>query len=174
MDLLAVMQKRRSIRNYTDEIISRETVEQVLQAGLLAPSSRNHKPCEFITVQDRDRLQKLSKAKAAGSGMLAQAACAIVVLADAEKSDVWTEDAAIAMTYMHLMAVNLGLGSCWIQCRLRESQQGNSTEDYVRQLLSVPSQYRVEAILSLGVPEEPPIPYVPEPSETAKLHQEIF
>lgn len=47
--------------------------------------------------------------------MLAGAKAAILVFADPEKTDVWTEDCAIAMSNMHLMAHHLGLGSCWIQ-----------------------------------------------------------
>ena len=46
--------------------------------------------------------------------MLAGASVAIVVIADPEKTDVWTEDCSIVMSNMHNMAHDLGLGSCWI------------------------------------------------------------
>ena len=62
MTLLDVMLKRRSIRKYTDDKISDEDLNKILTAGLLAPTSRNRKPCEFIVVKDKDTLKKLSKA----------------------------------------------------------------------------------------------------------------
>ena len=73
--------------------------------------------------------------------MLAGAKAAILVFADPEKTDVWTEDCAIAMSNMHLMAHHLGLGSCWIQGRLRQAENGTSTEAFCRALLSVPARY---------------------------------
>lgn len=62
--------------------------------------------------------------------MLSGAKAAILVFADPEKTDVWTEDCAIAMSNMHLMAHHLGLGSCWIQGRLRQAEDGTSTEAF--------------------------------------------
>ena len=47
MDLLDVMLKRRSVRKYTDEEIPNEKMNRIIQAGLLAPTSRNLKPCNF-------------------------------------------------------------------------------------------------------------------------------
>lgn len=174
MELFDVMVKRRSVRKYTDEKIPADKLEKILQAALLAPTSRNICPCEFIVVQNEETLQKLAKAKNAGSAMLADAACAIVVVGDSEKSDVWCEDCSIAMTYMHLMATNLGLGSCWIQCRLRQSSDGRSAGDYVRELLSIPEKYCVEAILALGNTESFPEAKDISKLKTEKIHNERF
>ncbi len=174
MELFDVMVKRRSVRNYTDEKIPADKLEKILQAALLAPTSRNICPCEFIVVQDDETLQKLSKAKNAGSAMIAQAACAIVVVGDGEKTDVWCEDCSIAMTYMHIMATDLGLGSCWVQCRLRRSSDGRSAENYVRELLSIPENYCVEAILALGIPESFPEANDIDKLKLEKIHREKF
>ncbi len=75
-------------------------------------------------------------------------------MADENKSDVWIEDAAIATTIAHLSASSLGLGSCWVQVRNRYAQNEISTEEYVRDLLDIPTNMRVEAILALGYPDE--------------------
>ena len=107
--------------------------------------------------------------------MLENAGCAIVVFADPEKTDVWTEDCSIAMSNMHLMADSLGLGSCWIQGRLRETESGISTEQYCRDLLEVPNNYVLEAILSVGIlKEEHPKAYTLEELKMDKVHWEIF
>ncbi|WP_233126289.1 nitroreductase family protein [Methanobrevibacter sp. 87.7] len=149
-----IMLKRRSIRKYTDEDISDDKIEKIIDAGLLAPSSRNRKPCEFIVIKNKDMLEKLSHAKAAGSKMLANANTAIAVFADSNKADTWVEDASIALTYMDLMAVNLGIGTCWTQMHLRFSKDDVDSEEFVRNLLSIEDKYRIVGILSLGIPSE--------------------
>ena len=70
MKLLETMLSRRSIRQYTEEAIPEEKLNMILQAGLLAPTSRNIKPCEFYVIRNKDILMKLSQAKAMGAAML--------------------------------------------------------------------------------------------------------
>lgn len=174
MNLLEVMLKRRSIRKYTGEKISEDKIEKILQAGLMSFSGRNLDPWEFIVVKDREILKLLSKTKKAGSAMLSDADCAIVVVGDMNKTDVWTEDCSIAMTYMHMMATDQGVGSCWIQCRLRESVDGQNSEEYVRSVLNIPDNYGVEAILSLGIPEQEREPKVISDIQLNKIHENKF
>ena len=63
MDLLDVMLKRRSVRKYTDEEIPREKLNKILQAGLLAPTSRNLKPCNFLMIENKETLKKNQQIK---------------------------------------------------------------------------------------------------------------
>lgn len=158
MELLKLLQRRRSIRKYTDERISDETLEKILQAGLLAPSSRAIYPVELVAVRDKEMLSKLSECKAAGAAMLKNADAAIVVIGDTAKSDAWIEDCSITMTLMMLEATEQGVGNCWVQCRGRQTAEGTSTEERVRALLGIPESYGVLAILSLGMPAEEPEP----------------
>lgn len=174
MELLQILQNRGSVRTYTGEPISEESLNLVLQAGLLSPSGRNRRPWELVVVRDKDTLQKLSKCRDHGAAMLAGADTAIVVFADPEKTDVWTEDASIIMTCMHIMADSLGLGSCWIQGRGRVAEDGRTTEEYVAELLSVPENYKIEAILSLGMPASHPEPKKLEDLMMEKVHREKF
>lgn len=174
MDLLEMMRTRRSIRKYTQEPIGEDKVEQILTAGLLSASGRGVRPWEFILVKEKETLQKMSESRVGSAKMLAGADCAIVVITDAEKTDVWTEDASIAMANMHLMAHSLGVGSCWIQGRLREASDGRTTEEYLRSILEYPETYHLEAILSLGVPAEEKQPYEIETLPMEKIHREHF
>lgn len=98
MELLEILQKRRSVRKYTAENISQDKLEKILQAGLLAPSSRAIYPVELVAVRDKEMLRKLSECKAAGAAMLKNADAAIVVVGDTAKSDAWIEDCSITMT----------------------------------------------------------------------------
>lgn len=156
MSFLEILQNRHSVRKYTGEKIPDAALQQVIQAGLLSPSSRSICPWELIVVRDPQTLQKMSECREGAAKMLAGASAAIVVIGDAEKSDVWVEDCSIVMSNMHLMADSLGLGSCWIQGRLRKAENGQSTEDYLREVLGYPAGYALEAILSLGMPSTHP------------------
>ena len=112
--MLNTILHRRSVRQYTDEPIPENKMEAILYAGLAAASSKNRRPWEFIVVQDRNMLDKLSTCRPGAAGLLGKCKAAIVVAADAELVDVWVEDCASAITQMHLMADALGVGSCWI------------------------------------------------------------
>ena len=154
-EFLKVLQKRRSVRSYSGEPVPMEKLNMILEAGMLAPSSRAIRPHELIVVRHKQKLISLSGCRMGGSArMLAGADLAIVVVGDEEKSDVWTEDCCVVMENMHLMASALGVGSCWIQGRLREAMDGETTEEFVRNILQYPAECRLEAILSLGMPEE--------------------
>ena len=151
--LLDTILKRRSNRDYTDEKISKDKLEKIIQAGLLAPTSRNRKPCELVVVQDKQTLKKLSKSKKSGSAMIEKCHTAIVVFADSQKADTWIEDSSIMLAYMDLMANELGIGSCWCQSHLRYTFEGKSSEVYIRELFEKEENYRIVGILSLGIPK---------------------
>ena len=174
-ELLQIMLNRRSVRKYTGEAIPEEKLKLILQAGLASATSKNRKPWEFVVVQEKATLQALAKCRAGAAGMLEKAGCAIVVFADILVTpDVWAEDCSIAMSNMHLMADALWLGSCWIQGRLRETAEGQSTEKYCQKLLGVPENFALEAILSIGVPTERPKGYTSEDLKEEKIHWEKF
>lgn len=174
MNLLEMMYNRRSVRKYTGEPIPKDKIETILKAGLLSASGRRIRPWEFIAVQDKETLSSLSQCRDGAAKMLEGADCAIVVLAKEGKTDVWVEDCSIAMANMHLMADSLGIGSCWIQGRLRETACGGSTEDFVKKLLAIPEDYHLEAILSLGMPEHKPSGYTENDLLFEKVHYEKF
>ena len=124
---------------------------------------------------DKDKLIQLSGCRLKGtSRMLAGADAAIVVLGDETKSDVWVEDCSIVMANMHLMASALGVGSCWIQGRNRDAIDGETTEEFLRPILRFPDNYRLEAILALGMPEEETPVRSPESLPFEKVHINQF
>ena len=174
-DLLQIMLNRRSVRKYTGESIPEDKLKLILQAGLSSATSKNRKPWEFVVVQEKEALQKLAKCRVGTGKMLETAGCAIVVFADTNITpDVWVEDGSIAMSNMHLMADALGLGSCWIQGRCREAENGQTTEEFCRELLGVPEHLALLAILSVGVPEERPVAHTEEELLESKIHYEKF
>ena len=88
----------------------------------------------------RQTITRLKTYKKHGTTALESAPLAIVVAADAEKSDVWVEDASIAATFLQVEAEALGLGSNWIQLRRRESD-AEPSETAFRRELGLPDHY---------------------------------
>ena len=162
-ELLSLLLTRRSVRRYTGDPIPPETLRAVVTTGLLSPSSRNRRPWRLVVVQDRDTLEALSHCRQGSAQMLAGAGAAILVFARPAESDVWTEDCAILMSNLHLAAHSQGLGSCWIQGRLRQAEDGRTTEAFCRERLALP------AILSLGIPAESPPPHTLEEADWGKV-----
>ena len=174
MDIIEVMRKRRSIRSYTGESVPDEIVEKVLQAGMLSPSGHGRRSWEFIVVKDRETLDKLSLCRQNTVKMLQGGDVAIVVIGDAELSDMWVEDCSIAMANMHLAADSLGVGSCWVQVRCRKTASGEDSGEYIRSILGFPEKYMAEAILALGMPAEHPAPRELSDLPAEKIHYEKF
>ena len=145
-----LIQKRRSMRKFTEEELTQEEVVTLLKAGLMAPSSKGSTCWQFIVVDDKQTLEKLSGCKKVGSTFLKDASLAIVVVADPLASDVWIEDASIASIYIQLQAEDLGLGSCWIQLRERFSPEGVPSNEYVHEVLDLPLQLQALSIIALG------------------------
>jgi nitroreductase len=165
---------RRSVRQYTGESLLPEAVEQIMKTALTAPSAKNSRPCQFVLVEDKETLKKLSACKPTGAAFVAHCALAVVVLSDCLKSTAYLQDASIASTYIQLQAEDLGLGSCWVQVIGRETESGYDSEQYIRDLLDIPLQLAVACIVAIGHKAN-----VPEPHNEAgllweKLHIEKF
>lgn len=141
---------RRSIRHYTSEPISAEDVKLILEAGLLAPTSKSSRSWQFIAVDDRSMLDRLAQCKPMAAVPIERCALAVVVAADPTLSDPWIEDASIAAAYMQLQAADLGLGSCWIQVRGRFTADNIPSEEYVQELLGIPETISVLCIMTFG------------------------
>lgn len=157
--MLDLLRARRSVRSYTKEEISPETLALLQEAILRSPSSRGRDPWEFIFVTDKTLLQELSTVRAHGSNFLQDAALGVAILGDENTADTWVEDCSIAAIILQLACESLGLGSCWVQIRMREDASGATSETRVRQILNVPDHLRVESIISIGHPAQKGTPH---------------
>ena len=169
-----LIRKRRSIRRFRDQPVEPEKVDRLLEAALRAPSSRSLNPWEFVVVDDRPLLEKLAGCKPHGAGFLAQAPLGIVVCADPARCDVWVEDCAIAVTFIQLMAVALGLGSCWIQVRKRTHASGCPARDDIARHLDLPDRLAVEAMIAIGYPAHPKAGHARDTLLFERVHRNGF
>ena len=163
------MLKRRSTRTFNDEPVTKDELDKILHAALLAPTSMNRKPCNFLVVERKETLQELSKSKNHGAELIANADKAIVVIADTMIADTWCEDSSIALTYMHLMAAELNLGSCWVQVHLRD-KDGMDAEEVVREIVKIDNHYRIVGILAIGHSDNIPEPHTLDDIDKNKIH----
>ncbi len=176
MELLEIMRHRRSVRHFTGEAVPEDKLKKILEAGLLSASGKGRRPWELIVVRDKILLGELAKSRdnAANQRMTAEADLAIVVVCDSEKADTWVEDGSIVLANMHLMADALGLGSCWLQGHLRMAENGQSTCEYVQNLLGIPSNFQLIGSLIVGVPAQHMEPYKLEELPFEKVHENKF
>ena len=167
---LSLIQNRRSIRRYLPWPVENEKIDVLIEAALRAPSSRGFNPWEFIFVTERDLLKMLSVTKKHGSSFLRNATLGIVVCADADRSDVWIEDASITSIFIQLAAESIGLGSCWIQIRERMHDKEKTAQEYISEILSVPKGLKVESIIAIGHPEKRKPPHAKEELQYDKIY----
>ncbi len=160
---------RRSIRRYTPQPVDSDHVRMILEAALACPTSKSGRSWHFIAVEDKDTLRALGECKPNYAISIANAPLARVVCADMTKSDAWIEDASVAAIVMQLQAADLGLGSCWVEVRDRYREDGTPSEEYVRELLGIPEQYGVVAIVSFGHKNEERKPINPEKLQWEKV-----
>ncbi len=174
VDVLDALARRKSVRKYSGEPVPQHLLDRVIEAGLRSASGRARRPWELIVVRYRETLDRLAECRDHGSAMLREADAAIVVVGNPECADTWIEDCSIVMANMHLEASASGLGSCWIQGRMRTAVDGGSTQDFVADLLDIPAPYQVEAMLSLGMTDEPAKRRPLDEALRSKVHEGRF
>ena len=161
---------RRSMRKYTNEELSQEDVVALMKAALMSPTSKRSNGWQFIIIDDKELLEKLSQCKEHGAAFVAGAALAVVVMADPMLSDVWIEDAAVASIMVQLQAEDLGLGSCWVQVRERLHASGTPAAEFVREVLDIPLQLQVLSIVAIGHKGMERKPFDEEHLQWEKIH----
>lgn len=169
-DFQQLIINRRSTRKFTDEPLSPEQVETIMKAALMSPSSKSTNPWQFLLVEDKEMLDKLSYCKKSSSRLIAGCALAIVVLADPLTSDVWIEDSSIASIMIQLQAEDLGLGSCWVQVRERYTMSDTPSDEYIRELFDIPMQLQVLSVIAIGHKAQERPPFDEEKLQWEKIH----
>lgn len=144
MDFLDLAKKRFSVRKYKPDIIKKEQLDKILEAGRVAPTGANRQPQRIVVVNNPESLEKLSKA-----ANIFDAPLAFIICSDT--SETWVRsfdgkkltdiDASIVTDHMMLQAADLGLGSLWI-CRFKV--------DVLRQEFNIPEYIEPVNILAVG------------------------
>jgi nitroreductase len=151
MDTMTAILTRRSIRKFLDKIIPDDAIETILKAAMYAPSAGNQQPWEFVVIEDRDTLSKITEVHP-HSKMLLEAPVAILIcgnLSRVKHEGFWVQDCSAAAQNLLLAAHSLGLGSVWLGVYPR----GDRVEG-MKKLLELPENVWPLAIIALGYPGE--------------------
>lgn len=146
---------RRSIFQFTSELVPEEKITSILEAGRWAPSYANTQPWEFINVRDSElkkEIAEIARETMAAHAGIEGAQVIIVTCVDPKKDEYhFIEDGAVATQNMALAAHSLGLSSYWVGI-FDLTDAKNSIENKIKRVLNIPSQVRVIALLPIGVP----------------------
>ena len=154
MELKDVLLKRRSVRKFTGEAVSKEHIEELLHAAMSGPSACNMKPWEFYVVSNTTKLKEL---QSASKFTKMTAPLAIIVCGNLSKalpmqfSEYWIQDCSAATENILLRVTDLGLGAVW--CGIHPQKKAI---EKVRECLGIPSKQIPLNIIFIGHSAEEP------------------
>lgn len=169
MEFKELIEKRRSIRKFSDRAVPREIVNRILGETLTAPSARNTRSTRLMVVDDPVLVARMADMRDYGSAFMRGAPLAFVVLGDTTASDLWRENAAISATLLQLACVDEGLGSCWVHVNGRpcckQESDGPKAADFLREFLPVPAGCEPLCVIAAGYSDFTPAPLPPSDDE---------
>jgi len=153
MEIMEALRTRRSIRKFEDRPVPGETVRQVLDAAMMAPSAGNAQPWQFVVVDDRALLEDVAAIHPFVK-MAPQAPLGILVCGDLSKekyAGYWVQDCSAAMQNLLLAAHGLGLGAVWTGVHPMEDRVAA-----YRKLFNLPGHVIPLGFAPLGWPAQAP------------------
>lgn len=151
METLKAIYERKSIRKYTAQYVSIDTIKELLKAGMHAPSAGNEHPWDFIVVRDSEKLLKITEVQHY-SNMLKEAKVAIIVCGNLKKvkyQGYWIQDCSAATENILLAAHSLGLGAVWLGVYPDED-----VVEGISKIFDLPQHIIPLSIVSIGYPAE--------------------
>jgi len=157
MDAMHALFSRRSIRKYTAEPVSDQTIKEVLEAAMSAPSAGNQQPWHVVVINNREVLDRIPEFHP-HSLMCREAQIAILVCGDPSLEKhvgYWVQDCSAATENLLVAVHALGLGGVWVGVYPREERVAG-----FRKLLKIPDHVIPFALIPIGHPAEqkPPRP----------------
>ncbi|MEA3423225.1 MAG: nitroreductase family protein [Bacillota bacterium] len=150
MNVIEAINTRRSIRQYTGEIINDEQLSILLRAGFQAPSAHNFQPQEYIVVKDSDTLELIAKRHKYAKA-LPLAGCGIVVCGDVKKETregSLIADCSASIQNILLAAHELDLGAVWIGLH-----PVKEFTEIISEILDIPENIIPIGVVAVGYPD---------------------
>ena len=118
MDAMQNLLQRRSVRKYKPDMIPRDIIEKIVEAGTWAPTGMNKQAPIIIAVTNKAMRDRLARMNAAVVGTdndpFYGAPVVLIVLADKNLAGTYLYDGSLVMGNLMLAAHAQGIGSCWI------------------------------------------------------------
>ncbi len=154
MEFKEVVNKRRSIRKFTEQKVSEELIGSLIDMTLQAPSSKSCNSSRFVVVREAEKIAQLAQIRDYGAAFLAGAPLAIVVAGDATTTDIWEINATISATILQLACTQEGLASCWVNVINRPAVaaevDGVKAVDKLREVVEIPQSWAVLCVIAIG------------------------
>ena len=173
--VMSILERRHSIRRYTEETVDTKKLKAMLRAANLAPSSVKAQPARFIIVDDKEIFEKIIKYGLKVDGRKYNQwlkSAPLLIVACLEETPIETHtarrakvrnpgiiDVSIAFEHLILMATALGLGTCWVT-------RFNETE--MKKILKIPEGVSVVALTPVGYAEKGNPPEIEEKIEARR------
>ena len=149
-----IIESRRSIRKYLpDRQVTKENLNRLMRAAMLAPSARNLRPWEFVAVIKRETLDEIARI-IPNASMCKTATAAIIVVAvpnDPTSDEFFPQDCGAATQNILLEAVSMGLGACWCGVYPKEERMA-----HLIKLLGIQEHKIPFNVIAIGYPDESP------------------
>ncbi len=154
MDVIPYIADRMSIRAYKPDLVEKEKIDRILEAGCRAPSAKNRQPWRFIVVQDQNVRTRIQLA-AFGQDHVGQAP--VIIAACTTNVDYkmpngqlsYPIDISFAVSFMMIQAEAENLGTCVVT---------TFDERDLKEILNIPYSMRVVMLLLAGYTAEKPFP----------------
>jgi nitroreductase len=143
--------RRRSIRKYTSQAVSEETIRELLEAAMAAPSAGNEQPWHFVVIRDPTLLDQIPTVHPYAK-MVRKAPLAIMVCGDldlAVHGEMWVQDCSAATENLLIAVQAKNLGAVWLGVYPIEERI-----DGLRKLLEIPERIVPFALVAIGHPDE--------------------
>ncbi len=166
-----IIQKRRSIRKYTNQEVEKEKLELLVSAATIAPTACNSRPWEFVIITDQEVLQKLQSKLlfARYNAPAAIAVCGNLKIANnSAAKQYWVQDCSAATQNILLTAVSLGLGAVWIGVYPLPS-----VIKPVSEILNLPEHVTPLNLIYIGYPAEEKQAR-PQNNEQDRIHWQVY
>ncbi len=151
MDTLTCIKTRRSIRKYKQTTIDLRLIEELIEAGMYAPSARNQQCGHYIIFKDKEQMRSIMQIHPNAS-MLDSASVAILVCAD-ERLEIakgyYPVDCAASTQNILLAAHAKGLGAVWLGVYPRVDRMLS-----LQNIFQLPDNIKPFSLISIGYPDE--------------------
>ena len=141
-EVIRTIERRRSIRNFRNEQITKEELGVILKAGTYAPSGMGQQASILVAVQDPEIIAQMSELNAQVMGMdidpFYGAPTVVIVFADSNRLT-YVEDGSLVIGSMMLAAASIGIDSCWIH-RAKETFETEEGKAFKKQW-GIPDSY---------------------------------
>ena len=149
MDFLQMAKERYSVRKFKSQAVEQEKLDQILEAGRVAPTACNYQPQRILVIREGEAYEKLKQCTACHFD------APVVLLICYDKTTCWKHkqsgtvggdvDASIVTTHMMMEAAQLGLGTTWV---------GAFDRQKTRELFDIPDYLVPVTMLPMGYPAD--------------------